>query len=66
MVKKEGEGSMVRREPVKIVTNQVLRDERTERRIMDMNKMRVYYLMLTIGSIMILIMLLWGGGGGGG
>jgi len=45
--------------PFKIVTNQILRDSRIERRIIEMNRERMLYLMLVIGAILLLLALLW-------
>ena len=45
--------------PFKIVTNEILRDTRTERRIIEMNRERMMYMMLVIGAILLLLALLW-------
>lgn len=52
---------MVKHEPVRIVTNPILRDERTERRIMEFYRMRTYYGLLVAGAVMLLIALMWTG-----
>jgi hypothetical protein len=42
------------RESLHIVTNQVLRDERTERRIQEINRERAFYFMILIGAVLTL------------
>jgi hypothetical protein len=47
------------RENFKIVTNRILRDERTERTIIEMNRERFFYGMLLMGSVMLFLAILW-------
>jgi hypothetical protein len=41
------------RENLKIVTNRILRDERTERRIIEINRERYLYIMIVIGGVLL-------------
>lgn len=47
------------REAVRIVTNPILRDERTERFIQEQNRERLLYVMLLVGAICLLLGILW-------
>ena len=47
------------REPVRIVTNPLLRDERTERMIQELNRERVLYMMMLAGAVLLLVAILW-------
>jgi uncharacterized integral membrane protein len=47
------------KENVKIITNEILRDSRTERRIIEMNRERFIYMILLVGAILLLLALLW-------
>lgn len=46
------------REPIRIVTNRILRDERTERRIMELQRDRMYYILMLFGAVLLIIALL--------
>jgi hypothetical protein len=50
---------MVKQEPVRIITNTILRDARTERRIIELNRLRAYYSLLLAGGVCLLISILW-------
>jgi hypothetical protein len=47
------------KEGFRIVTNRILRDHRTERRIIEMNRERFLYAILLLGAIFMLLALLW-------
>lgn len=47
------------RENIRIVTNPVLRDERIERRIIEMNRTRMLYGLLLAGAVLILVAIIW-------
>ena len=52
---------MVKHEPVRIVTNPILRNERIERRVMEIQRDKIFYAVMLIGAILILISLMWTG-----
>jgi hypothetical protein len=45
--------------PYKIVTNQILRDVSTERKIIEMARESIMYVMLATGGVLILIAIMW-------
>lgn len=47
------------REEFKIVTNRIVRDERTERRIIEMQRERIFLGLMLAGALMILYVLVW-------
>ena len=46
------------REPLKIVINPILRDERTERRIQEMYREKITYIMILVGASLLIFALL--------
>ena len=43
----------------KIVTDSIVRDPRMERRIIEYNRDRTLYMLLFIGSVLIMLGILW-------